>query len=109
MEKDSWWYVKKEGKEKKKEEKLSGHSVSPKCRQDWEGGEGKEEEERKEEDNLRKEVKERKAGVWETVLVAAGCFPREQFGENRDKQLTTVPRDPLRFLFFLFFLKNHKC
>ena len=37
------------------------------------------------------------------MLVAAGCFPREQFGENRDKQLTAVRDDPLRFLFFPFF------
>ena len=38
------------------------------------------------------------------MLVAAGCFPWEQFGENRDKQLTTTVRDNrLRFSFFFFF------
>ena len=45
-------------------------------------------------------------GVWETVLVAAGCFPGEQFGENRDKQLTTGRDNPTRFLSFIFFSIN---
>ena len=41
---------------------------------------------KKKERKTSKERKEREADVWETVLVAAGCFPWEQFGDKFERK-----------------------
>ena len=44
-----------------------------------------------------------KRGCLRDSVSGSRCFPGEQFGENRDKQLTTVRDNQLWFLCFLFF------
>ena len=45
----------------------------------------------------------RKRGCLRDSVSGSRCFPGEQFGENRDKQLTTVRDNQLWFLCFLSF------
>ena len=47
-----------------------------------------------------------KRGCLRDSVSGSRCFPGEQFGENRDKQLTTGRDNPTRFLPFIFLSSN---